>query len=282
MKRFCFFTFFITISYFAHSQDTFLLPEKFFLEKGEKIDLHLITGERFVQDSENDYQPNDVSRFMLYEGSKKTDLATTAKAGNKPAVSFTTLNTGVVLVELVKKYSIDEVDHDKFMKFLEDESLTKLSAKMKNSDQETYKVKNTSTLKTLINIEKSSGSVYEKPVNEEFEIILKQNPYKMSYGDDITGVVLFKGKPLANAAVDLYSKSSAKNVFEQKLMTDQSGQFYIKMSREGLYMIKSAYAETSKDKQADIETWTSTFTFAFSNKESLPNTYKEYGFGNIH
>jgi len=40
--------------------------------------------------------------------------------------------------------------------------------------------------------------------------------------------------------------------------------------------------EPSKDKNADFETWMTTYTFAFSSSNQMPNTYKEFGFGDKH
>jgi len=40
--------------------------------------------------------------------------------------------------------------------------------------------------------------------------------------------------------------------------------------------------EVSKDKSADYEAWLATYTFAFESTNEMPNTYKQFGFGNKH
>jgi hypothetical protein len=54
------------------------------------------------------------------------------------------------------------------------------------------------------------------------------------------------------------------------------------MSREGIYMLRSVRIEPTKDKDADFESWWASFTFPFSSSDEVPNTYKEFGFGNVH
>jgi hypothetical protein len=47
-------------------------------------------------------------------------------------------------------------------------------------------------------------------------------------------------------------------------------------------MISCVHIEASKTNDADFETWFATYSFAFSNRDELPNTYKEFGFGDKH
>ena len=71
-------------------------------------------------------------------------------------------------------------------------------------------------------------------------------------------------------------------MFAQKLTADKQGQIYFKLTREGIYLLRSAHMESSKEKSADYETWLATYTFAFNSSNEMPNTYKEFGFGNKH
>lgn len=138
-------------------------------------------------------------------------------------------------------------------------------------------------MKTLVEIEKNKGKAFDKPLGQDYEIILKEDPYKFNYGDDITALILFKGKPMVNAAVTLIVKTVGGNVFPQKLSADASGLIYFKLSREGIYALSTNHTEQLKDnKTADFECWRASFTFAFSSNDELPNTYKEFGFGNVH
>ncbi len=269
----------ITLS--AANHDYFLLPENFFLHKGDKINLHLISGDLFTKDEEIGYQPAKTAKFMLYEGSKKTDLTKVAKDTAQPIISYTMLNAGQALVEMTRGFEFSDYSRDRYAQFLADQGLDKLSEKVKSGNQFRIKEKYTRYLKTLISVDNQDGSAYEKVLNDDYEIILKNNPYNKKYGDDMSAVLKFMGKPAKNAPVELYIKTTA-NVYTQNLITDAKGEVTFTMSREGIYLLRSVRIEATTDKDADFESWWASYTFPFSSSDELPNSYKEFGFGNKH
>ncbi len=266
----------------ATAQDYVLVPENFFLHKGDKLNVHLISANQFMKQDEIKYETANVAKFMLYNGSKKTDLAPMAKDTAAPIVSYQVQTEGLTELQLTRKSLTDDVERDDFLKMLDDEGMTKESEKAKNGSKDSFTERYTWSLKSLVQVEKNTGNVFEKPLNEEFEIVLKDNPYKGNYGDDITAVVYFNGKPIANVNVVLSVKTENGNVFAQKLSSDKLGKIYFKLSREGIYLLRALHIETSKDKKADFDTWLTSYTFAFSSSNEMPNTYKEFGFGNKH
>ncbi|MBD1393673.1 DUF4198 domain-containing protein [Mucilaginibacter glaciei] len=270
------------IALLAFAPDTFLLPENFYLHKGDKLDLHVISGTNFAKEGENKYSVANTIKFNIYEGSKKTDLTATAKDNALPVVSYPLNNAGLALVEMNSKPESNDIPRDQFVTYLTEQGFETLADKIKNSNSLYYTEKSTRYLKTLFTVDNAGGNVYEKVLGTDFEIILKQNPYKKSYGEDITALINYKGKPLKNSPAYLYIKTVSGNVYPQKLDTDAAGQIYFTLSREGIYMIRCVNIQESTNKDADYETITTNFTFAFSNQSDLPNTYKEFGFGDKH
>jgi len=266
----------------AATHDMFLLPEFFFMHKGDKLNLHLIMGDSFVKDAEYVYQPSKTTRFMLYNGSKKVDLIKAAKDSAMPVLSYNMVNAGQTLIEMTRGYEFSFTSRDAYADFLTNQGLPKLAEKVKGGNQFRVKEKYTRYMKTLVSVDNTDGSVYEKTYNEDYEIVLKQNPYKKKYGDDMVAVLKFKGKPAGSAPMDLYIKTITGNVYSQNLTTNSDGEVTFNMSREGVYMLRSVRIEPTKDKDADYESWWTSFTFPFSSSEELPNTYKEFGFGNKH
>ncbi|WP_183567468.1 DUF4198 domain-containing protein [Mucilaginibacter sp. SP1R1] len=283
MKRlgFLLFALLLIIGFAASSQDYFLLPGSFYMKKGQKLNLHLLSGNEFQKDAEYKYEAKKVSKFTLYEGSKKTDLSGVSKDTASNVLNYSLENSGLALIELVKSENI-ESERNKFLKYLDNEGLDAIAEDAKNSNQQYFVEKSNRYLKTLIAVDKPNGKDFDKPLGEDYEIILQQNPYKASYGDDVTAQILFKSKPIKDAVVIVYVKSINGNVFPQKLSSDAQGQVYFKLSREGIYMVSSVHVEVSKDKDADFESWGATYTFAFSNADSMPNTYREFGLGDKH
>jgi hypothetical protein len=284
LVRFPLLTLLLAAGFAAHAQNYYLMPEKFYLQKGDKLNVHEISTEDFTKQADVKYQANKTAGFFLYEGKKKIDLAPTAISTDSiaPIVSYTTNEEGLVMISMTTAPSSSEMSRAKFIRTLDENDPDNIADKVKNGNQLYYKEKFTTYMKTLVAVDKTSGNVFDKPLNENYEIVLKENPYKFNYGDDVSAVILFKGKPLAAAPVTLIVKTVNGNVFPQKLSSDASGLIYFKLSREGIYVLSTRHAEQSKDKTADFESWRSTFTFAFSSSNELPNTYKEFGFGNVH
>lgn len=268
------------IGFAASSQDYFLLPENFYMHKGDKLNLHLLSGTQFVKEGESKYESGKISKFMLYEGSKKTDLSKATKDTASNVLNYTLENSGLAMIELVKTETI-ESERNKFLKNLDAEGLGKIAEDAKSSNQQYFVEKSNRYLKTLIAVDKANGN-FDKPLGEDYEIVIQQNPFKASYGDDVTAQVLFKGQPLKDAVVIQYVKTINGNIFPQTLTTDSGGLVFFKLSREGIYMLSSTHIEVSTDKNADFESWGATMTFAFSNEDSIPNSYREFGFGNKH
>jgi hypothetical protein len=266
----------------ATTHDFFLVPEAFFLHKGDKLDLHLLMGDAFVKQDEIKYQPAKTERFILYEGSKKTDLTKIAKDGAAPLISYPLTYSGQVLVELTRSEEHGDASRDSYAEFLTGEGLDKLAEKVKGGNQFRIKEKYTRYLKTLISVDNHDGSAYGKVLNEDYEIILKSNPYKRNYGEDMAAAIKFKGKPAKGAIVMLYIKTISGNVYPQKLIADAEGMVSFTTTREGIYLLRSVRIEPTNDKDADFIGWWASYTFPFSSSDELPNSYKEFGFGNVH
>ena len=159
------------------AQDYILLPENFFLHKGDKLALHLISANQFLKPDEVKYEASKTAKFMAYAGSKRADLMSVAKEGASPIVSFPVENEGLTEFEMVRRPVSDDIERDDFLKILEDEGLTKEAEKAKNGSKDSFTEKYTWYLKSLVQVDKTSGKVLGKPLNDELEIILKDNPY---------------------------------------------------------------------------------------------------------
>jgi len=56
----------------AFAQDEVLIPENFYLDKGDKLTLHLISANQFIKQEELGFDPSKSESFMNYTGSKKS------------------------------------------------------------------------------------------------------------------------------------------------------------------------------------------------------------------
>jgi uncharacterized GH25 family protein len=275
-------SYWFVVGLMSWSNDYILVPENFFMHKGDSLNVHLFIAEQFERAKEVKYEQATTEKFDLYDNGKKFDLKAGTKPNAEPVLSYKMNNNGLAMLTMTRSYPADDMDKADFISDLEGEGMIKLSEKVNNLGQNRIRVKYTSYLKSLVTIDKPSGSIYSTETDQDLEITLKANPYKLSYGDDMTAVVKFKKKPLANAKVDLIIKTSSGRIYPQRIISDATGSISFSANREGIYLLRLVNIEPSTNKAYDYEKWGATYSFAFSNNGTMPNTYKEFDLGNVH
>ncbi|GAB3909103.1 DUF4198 domain-containing protein [Mucilaginibacter boryungensis] len=265
------------ISLAASAQDNYLVPKSYYLHKGSKLEVYLVAGEQFKDVDEYKYDASKTTKFMLYDDGKKINLMTAAKDSASPVVNTIANNSGMIMVEMTRKIPPTPIEHDTYAKYLNDEGLVKLAETVTNSNQSSFREKKVCYMKTLVMVDKASGDDYDKPLGQEFEIVLKKNPYKLNYGDDLTGVLYYKGKPLKDASIDLLLKTEKGNVYPDRVTTDAKGEFSLTVTREGVYLIRSVRTVASTSNDADFETIQAAYTFLFNSANTRTSDFKSFG-----
>ena len=266
----------------AATHDFFILPEAFFLHKGDKLNLHLLEGDLFVKQDEIGYPAAKLSSFVLYNGKKKVDLSGFAKDTTNLLQNYPVEMSGQNVVSAITDIGHSNYSRDAYADFLTQLGYDKMADKVKNGSQFRVKEKYVRYLKTLFSVDDHDGSAYEKKLDNDFEIVLVDNPYDKRFGEDMVASLRFMNKPVAGAIVSLYIKALSGNVYTQNYTTDAKGEVTITMSREGIYMLRSVRVEATTDKDADYASWWATYTFPFSSSDESLNSYKEFGFGDLH
>lgn len=266
----------------AAVHDYFLLPENFYLKKGEKLSLHMLEGEQFIKKAEVGFQPKDIASLALYEGKHIYDLKKFPRDSAFNTLNYPLENEGQAVISMVTGVEHNNVSRDSYADFLTSLGYDKLANDVKNGRQFRIREKYTRYMKTLISVENHDGDEYKKQLREDYEIVLKDNPYKKRYGEDFVAQVFFMGKPVKHEAVALYIRSLGGNVYNQNYVTDDKGEFTITMSREGIYLLRCIHVEPSKSGDADYQSWWATYTFYFSSSDDELNSYKDFGFGDVH
>src|ERR1700761_6449469 len=88
------------IGLFVKASDYILMPENFFMHKGDMFRLHLQMAEYFDKQKEVDYQPAQPPKLFMHEGSKSTDLKSSVKDTGAVLLSYKMENSGLYMVEL--------------------------------------------------------------------------------------------------------------------------------------------------------------------------------------
>lgn len=260
----------------ANAQDNYLVAEKFAVNKGEKLNIHLLYGDQFKNDGELRYDGSITSKFMLYSGGKKIDVIKASKDSAAPVLSYPVPSQGIAMVDMVRQIPPTAIDRDVYAAFLSNEGMAKLAETVNNSNQSRFTEKKTSYMKTLVKVDKNSGGDFDKPAGDDYEIVLKSNPYKLNYGEDITAIIYIKGKPApASVPLDVFVKTRSGSIYPQKLQTNAKGEVAITASREGIYLLRCSQTIPSTGSDADFESIQAAMTFVFASENDSPNSYDE-------
>lgn len=264
---------FLVTALSVHAQDNYLMPDQFQLHKGDKLNTRLLYGNGFMNDGEYKYDATLTTKFILFSGGKKIDLVKAVKDSAAPVLSYPLANQGLTMVDMVRTVAPTAYDRDDYAKILADEGMTKLSETVNNSNQSRFTEKKVCYLKTLVKVDKPNGGDFDKPVGDDYEIVLKGNPYKINYGGDISAVLYIKGKPAPAIPIDVFVKASSGKIYSQKLSTNEKGEFSIIASREGAYLIRCSQTVASTSNDADFESVQAAVTFMFNSLNDSPNSY---------
>lgn len=259
---------FITLLIFSgilatYPHDYFLLPDEFYLSKGQSLKVHLFVGDEFNELEERKYQSSKTTAFWLYDGGKKINLKESSTDSLMPVLSRKLENSGLVMVAMERDYDHITLDKQKFIEYLNEEGLDNIAKEVTKDQKKAYKEKYTRYLKTLVSVDRPAGNLYDEKLKQKLEILLLQNPYKMKYGDDMISQVLFEGKPLANANVEVLTKVMNGKIFATGYRTDDKGQIYFKVNRSGTWMVRLVHMLRNKTGEADFESFWASYTFGF-------------------
>ncbi|QKJ32755.1 DUF4198 domain-containing protein [Mucilaginibacter mali] len=266
----------------VNAQDSYLSTRTYFLHKGEKLDVYLMYGDQFKDIDEYKYDAAKVKKFMLYDGGKKINLMTAAKDSASPVMSSVMNNPGISVVEMTYDIPVTAIDREVYGQYLNNEGLTKLAETVNNSNQSRFREKKTSYVKLAVMIDKPGSGEFDKQLGQDFEIVFKQNPYKLNYGDDFTGTLYYKGKPLKGAPVDIFLKVPSGNIYPDRVTTNDKGEFSTTVTREGVYLFRSVRTEASKGTDTDFETIQTAFTFLFNSSNTRTMDFKSFGLSDRH
>lgn len=265
MKRFFCFLLFICSFTLTYGQSYFLVPGTFSPSAEATVDIGVFYGKGFDTIKAKKIPVSQLDAAYLFAERKPTSLIPENK-DNRTFLSVKLHDTGIFLVTGKKASKSQDIEREDLQRQLSDEGFEALSEKMEDKDE--FNLNNTYVAKALLMAAKPSGRFYEEKTGEDLEIILLQNPYKMNYGEDIIAQVLFKGKPLAKARAEVYTRTLNGSVFAGEYLTGDDGRLNIKLNRSGQWMINCVYiAAGDKEQQAkgnDYDRWCSTFSFGFS------------------
>jgi nickel transport protein len=100
----------------------------------------------------------------------------------------------------------------------------------------------------------AEGDEFTNPADIMFEIVPQENPFEKGAGEQLTVMVIFEGKPLADTSV--YTEKG------QEVKTDQDGVAVIKIEKKGMQLISAGHKlPTAENSGLDYHMFTTFFNF---------------------
>jgi hypothetical protein len=252
------------------ASEFWLLPSRFFVMAGSQHNLHIFVGDDFVGERWSGKSTRLVS-LKQYTSTDSADLTTTATSADTLHTAITFQKPGLHMLALTTTNVFAEMASDRFTAYLQeaglDHALTlrRQRGETKNPGRELYR----RCAKTLLLAGSASlhDSTFAQASGQALELIPEQNPYALKAGAALTVRVLYEGKPLPRALVQIWQRGAPNQTITRrtKLYTNQNGRVLFHLSAPGSYMLSTVCMWPTTDrKTADWQSTWATFTFGFA------------------
>ena len=247
--------------FIAFSHEYILLAEKYRLQKGEELQLHLFVADGFNIEVERPFQKTPTKSFELITTDGVIDLSATAD-GTLPIVRREVDFDGGGLIHLERDYARITLATPKFLDYLKEDNIENIPAKVDRKKAE-QKERYTRYIKLLVQSGKQmNDTVYKTITGQKFEIVLLQNPYNLVTGKTLKAKILFDGQPLKNKVITARSRTGNEAALALTSRTNAQGICSFILSRKGEWFIHATHMIECPDKtDSDWESFWTSYSF---------------------
>lgn len=247
------------ISAFAH--EYIFIAAKFRVNKGDNLEIHLFVADGLNIQAERPYQKPQTISFELLTKNAKIDLSN-SENGTLPILTRKVDFTGGGLLHSERNYARISLATDKFFDYLKEDHLEGISDKVDKTKKE-QKERYTRYIKSLVQSEKDySDTLYKSVIGQKFEIVLLNNPYKLTVGNTLHARAYFNGLPIKGKTITARNRlgSEAANVYTSR--TDANGNCSFKLTRKGDWVLHATHMVPCPDKSdSDWESFWTSYSF---------------------
>lgn len=244
------------------AHDLYLMPESFVTQPGAQLRVVFQNGDEFPVASAN-VQPNRLrnTRLLSKAGSAAFENVTAEKSRTTATVRVPGAGHAILTSNTIPNFI--ELDAAKFRSYLEHENLTEAIAwrdahgEANKPGRERY----SKYVKALIRAG-ASDDYFKQTTGLTIEIIPQADPYAIRTGQTLPVVVLFRGKPAVNIAVESAWLENGKAKMETIGRTDNQGRITIPVKATGPHRLHAiAMERCAEPKAADWESFWASLTF---------------------
>lgn len=117
--------------------------------------------------------------------------------------------------------------------------------------------------KSIIQVGNTPSMNVTQPIGLTLEIVPMENPYALSDESELPLRVLFKGRPLENALIDI-APMQGSDMAKQSIRTNNKGEAYFTVETKGSWIANVIWAvPLENNEKADFESYFSSLTFGY-------------------
>lgn len=244
----------------ARAHDTWLLPAKFHVAAGGKIELALTSGMAYPA-SETAIDPARVERAGVRLVGNTTTLAVGEKGKDALALAGPLASAGIatLFVELhPRTLDLEPKEVDEYLAEIGAAPSVReryIAAPAPRRWREAY----TKHAKSFVRVgEPSSDRSWAEPLGLAFELVPESDPTALKPGQELAVRLLRAGKPAAGMAIGLVREGSPEGVLRT---TDDAGRATFALPQAGRWLLRATELRPIEGKDVDWESDFTTLTF---------------------
>lgn len=255
----------------ALAHDFWLQPQHFKVDEPHNMPIGFKVGHHYHSD-DWDLQTSRVVSILHHQSKGEDDLSESLipKTMMTPGLVTADLSKpGTHLISFESNHSVSTLSADKFNDYAENEGLLAIIAKrqadglMQTPGIEIYSRR----AKALIQVGDEFTDTALQTIGHTLEIVPLQHPYSLTEDNPLAVKVLFQGKPLVNATVDLMSLDGQDDDASKQarvVKTNSQGIASFNLPRHGNWIFNVVWGVPSqKHVNAEFETFFASMTLGF-------------------
>lgn len=250
------------------AHDYWLAPANYRPGVGDKFDVRLLVGDKFVSEIERSLQkPRTVSFRLIDKDGQSRDLLRSGLKDQKPVAQLSLPGQGTFMLAMQRDWAVIELKAKEFHEYLEHEGLQRVIQlrKVAGTSDKPAKERYRRYLKSFVRGDGVASSTWRRRLGHKLEILPLEDPSGVVSGDSLSLRVLFQSKPLAAAQVSAFGRQG-KKVTVHTARTDSKGRVSLKIDHPGEWVVRLVYLRRCREKKkADWESFWSAMTFGVTN-----------------
>ena len=257
--------FFLTSVVYSH--DIWLLPDRFTLAKDDTLTVRQLAGSELEIEVELEFMRGTTRRFELMTSEESVNLLSEFPDAKtqpvvKPVLKRKLDFDGLALLVMDHSFLYDKFSRKKFIEYLEEEGFELEKFQDQIGDKSTQVERWARTVKCLVQVgDVTEGDLHKRKVGQKLEILLLQNPYQLSLGDELEVQVLFDDKPLEDQLVTAFNGDGEQRILTARSHTNAQGIARFNLDRKEFWLIRLVYLMPCPHPKVDWESYWTSYSF---------------------